>query len=242
MEETISLKDLFATLRKRLSLILMITFTAAAVSAIVSYFFITPTYQVSSQLLVNRSQVEENFNTNEVQTNIALINTYKELITKSIILDTVADELDGSYTATDLREMITVQGGTDNQILTVTVEDTDPDTAAAIANKVATVFEREVPNIMNIDNVKMIEPAVVLDTISPVNPKPMLNIAIALVVGLMAGVGLAFLLEYLDNTMKNEQDIEKELGIPVLGVITRFDLSELEVAATSSGRKARGEK
>ena len=39
----------------------------------------------------------------------------------------------------------------------------------------------------------------------------------------MAGVGLAFLLEYLDNTVKTEQDIEKILGLPVLGTIAVMD-------------------
>ena len=44
--------------------------------------------------------------------------------------------------------------------------------------------------------------------------------AIAFVVGLMVSVGIAFLLEYLDNTIKLEQDIEKLLGLPVLGAMS----------------------
>jgi capsular polysaccharide biosynthesis protein len=53
-----------------------------------------------------------------------------------------------------------------------------------------------------------------------VKPQPLLNVAIAIVVGLMVGVGLSFLLEYLDNTLKTEQDIENILELPVMGVIT----------------------
>lgn len=223
MEETISLKELFETLRKRLSLILVLTFTAALVSAIVSFFLITPVYQVSTQILVNRSTVGENFNTNEVQTNIQLINTYSGIITSPRILDIVSDEMDGKYTTTDLKDKVTVQSQDNSQILTVVVEDPDPKEAVAIANKVGNVFQKEVKKIMNVDNVNILTPAEVTDTISPVKPKPLLNIAIALVVGLMAGVGLAFLLEYLDNTLKTEQDVEKYLDLPVLGVITTFN-------------------
>ncbi|WP_033827553.1 YveK family protein [Bacillus andreraoultii] len=223
MEETISLKELFETLRKRLSLILVLTFTAALVSAIVSFFLITPVYQVSTQILVNRSTVGENFNTNEVQTNIQLINTYSGIITSPRILDIVSDEMDGKYTTADLKDKVTVQSQDNSQILTVVVEDPDPKEAVAIANKVGNVFQKEVKKIMNVDNVNILTPAEVTDTISPVKPKPLLNIAIALVVGLMAGVGLAFLLEYLDNTLKTEQDVEKYLDLPVLGVITTFN-------------------
>ena len=46
-----------------------------------------------------------------------------------------------------------------------------------------------------------------------------MNIAIAFLLGLMVSVGLVFLLEYLDNTYKNKEQLEKDLGIPVLGAI-----------------------
>ena len=74
------------------------------------------------------------------------------------------------------------------------------------------------------------------ETPVPVKPQPVLNIAIALVVGLMLGVGLAFLLEYLDNTIKSEQDIEKLLELPVLGVVTKMT-SDQEMKSTSAHRK-----
>src|SRR5699024_1667483 len=57
----------------------------------------------------------------------------------------------------------------------------------------------------------------------PVAPKPLLNIAIAIVLGGMVGVGIAFLLEYLDNTIRSDEDIEKQLGLPILGVISHME-------------------
>src|SRR5690606_36480564 len=110
-----------------------------------------------------------------------------------------------------------------SQVVKITVQDTDPKMAADIANTVAAVFENQIKTIMNVDNVNILSPAVVLENQSPVKPQPVLNMAIGLVVGLMIGVGLAFLLEYLDNTIKTEQDIEKLLELPVLGAITTID-------------------
>ena len=51
-----------------------------------------------------------------------------------------------------------------------------------------------------------------------------MNIAIAFLLGLMVSVGLVFLLEYLDNTYKNREQLEKELDIPVLGAIPDVDI------------------
>jgi len=93
MEETISLKELFQTLKKRLSLIIIITAIATATSGIVSYFLLTPIYQSSTQILVNQTKNEEQlYNYNEVQTNLQLINTYNVVIKSPAILDKVIEK------------------------------------------------------------------------------------------------------------------------------------------------------
>lgn len=231
MEETISLKELFETLKKRLMLIIMITITAVLVSGIVSYFFLTPIYQASTQILVNQTkndQAQALYNSNQVQTNLQLINTYNVIIKSPAILDKVADQLKLKLTAQQLNGKITVASEKNSQVVNVSVQDPDPNVAANIANKTAEVFKSEIAKIMNVDNVSILAQATVMDHQSPIKPKPVLNIAIALVVGLMAGVGLAFIMEYFDNTIKNEQDIEKILGLPILGVTANIDEAKME--------------
>jgi capsular polysaccharide biosynthesis protein len=110
----------------------------------------------------------------------------------------------------------------------VSVQDADANRAAKIANQTAEVFQSEISKIMKVDNVSILAKATVADNQAPIKPRKSLNVAIALVVGLMAGVGLAFLLEYFNNTIKNEQDIEKILGLPILGVIATIDDQKLE--------------
>ena len=56
----------------------------------------------------------------------------------------------------------------------------------------------------------------------------------------MLSVGIAFLLEYLDNTVKSEQDIEKLLGLPVLGAISEIDQNEERKANSIKGSHERG--
>lgn len=229
MEETISLKELLHTLRKRLRLILSITFIAILLSGIISYFFLTPIYQASTQLLVNQSKNEQTaFQYNEIQTNLQLINTYNVIIKSPAILDLVIKELNLDMTVDELNEKINVQNEKDSQVVNLSVQDSNPEQAAEIANKTADVFKAEIVKIMSVDNVSVLAKASVGENPSPIKPQPLLNIAIALVVGLMAGIGLAFLLEYFDTTVKNEQEIEKLIGLPVLGVIATMDESQLK--------------
>jgi capsular polysaccharide biosynthesis protein len=66
-----------------------------------------------------------------------------------------------------------------------------------------------------------VDPAVVPH--NPIKPRVKLNIAIGGVLGLFVGVGLAFLLEFVDNTIKTKEDVERVLGLPVIGQIPEFE-------------------
>lgn len=239
MEETISLKELFDTIKKRLTLIISITLIAMIVSGIVSYFIITPEYKSSTQILVNQAKADSSaaLNTGEVQANVQLISTYSVILKSAAILNIVKEELNLDMSVSTLNSKITVESAQGSQVMTVSVADSDPTVALQIANKTAEVFEKEIKNIMSIDNVTVLPLAEDQENQSPVSPNPPLNIAIAAVVGLMIGVGLAFLLEYLDNTVKTEQDIEKLLELPVLGAIITIDENvEAKMRGTQKGR------
>jgi capsular polysaccharide biosynthesis protein len=244
MEVTISLKELFLTLKKRLSLIIIIAAIATATSGIVSYFLLTPVYQTSTQILVNQSKSDQQvYNPGEVQTNLQLINTYNVIIKSPAILDKVIEQEKLDMSAGVLNELITVGSEQDSQVVNITVQNEDPQMAADIANAIAKTFQTEISNIMNVDNVTILTQAQIGENPSPIKPQPALNMAIALVVGLMAGLGIAFLLEYLDNTIKTEQDIENQLGLPVLGAITTIHMDgELnEQANKATMIRTRGE-
>lgn len=243
MEETISLKELFHIFKKRLAMILVIAFGVAMVSAIISFFIMTPIYESSTQILVNQKKQEgAAIQFNEVQTNIQLTNTYKVIIKSPVILDQVKEKLHLEETTQKLNKKIEVANEKDSQVVVVTVQDKNPKVARNIANTTAEVFQSEVAKIMSVDNVTVLSKAEVAEKQAPIKPRPVLNVAIAFVVGLMAAVGLAFLLEYLDNTVKKEEDVENLLGLPVLGIVARMDEETTNVKSHApSSRKVRGQ-
>ncbi|MBX0357734.1 YveK family protein [Halobacillus sp. Nhm2S1] len=230
MEETISLKEIFEVLKKRLWLIVSLAIVAAGISAAYTYFLVTPMYQSSSQFIVNESQDQQQnvpYDINDIRTNIELINTYNVIIQSPRILDEVSDQLNLDMTANEIANKLQVSNANESQVVNVSATDANPMRAADLANTTVKVFKEEIPVLMNVDNVNVLSEATVGLDPSPVSPNATLNIAIALVVGLMAGVGIAFLLEYLDNTIKDETDIEENLGLPVLGVVSTISAEDL---------------
>ncbi|MCH4826796.1 YveK family protein [Planococcus halocryophilus] len=239
MEETISLQDLFKTLKKRAGLIALMTILAITIAGVVSFLVLTPMYQTSTQILVNQEQSEAAQLTNQnIQTDLQLINTYSVIIKSPAILDEVANQLDLDMSVEQLNSKITVATAQNSQVVDITVQDENPALAVDIANTTAKVFESEIQNLMNVDNVSILSPAVLKENPSPFAPNPNLNMAIAAVIGMMLGVGIAFLLEYLDTTIKDQQDIEEILDIPLLGVISPIKEEAKLEQTTSSKRRA----
>ncbi|WP_081108867.1 YveK family protein [Peribacillus simplex] len=222
MEETISIKDIFKTLKKRWKLIMLLTLIAALISGTISYFVLTPVYQSSTQILVNQKQSENQLDSTQIRSNIDMINTYSVIIKSPAILEKVIDELELDQSVEQLSGKITINSQENSQVFSLTVQDSNPTKAVEIANTVSSTFQKEIKDIMNVDNVSILAKAEIKDNPAPVKPNPLLNNAIAVVVGLMAGIGLAFLLEYMDNTIKDEDDIEKLLELPILGSIQKI--------------------
>ena len=242
-EETISLRELFATIRKRMSLILVITVLATVVSGVVSYTMLKPVYQASTQILVSQAAAGSlrEIAGISLDNDSKYIETYNVILKSPYILDQVIEELKLDTTAQGLNGSVNVAQEGQSQVVKITVNQNDPAQAVTIANEIAKVFQREISKLMMIDNIHILSPAELPENPVPIKPQPILNMAIAFVVGLMLSVGIAFLLEYLDNTVKSEQDIEKLLGLPVLGAISEIDQNEERKANSIKGSHERGE-
>ncbi|MBP1934970.1 YveK family protein [Ammoniphilus resinae] len=240
-ETTIDLRELLEIIRKRIWIIALVTVLATVVSGIVSFFVLTPIYESSTQLLVNKSENKNDLmmpTANDIQTNLRLIDTYNVIIKSPRILEKAISNMGLDMTASQLGNKINVTAVRDSQVMSITVTDPDPLMAVKIANGIATTFQQEIKTIMSVDNVQILAEAKIAEKPSPVKPKPYLNMAIALVVGLMASVGIVFLLEYLDNTIKTEQDVEQILGLSVLGAIATIDYKSEDKLGTANAKSA----
>jgi len=218
----LEIKEYLLIIRKRIILIALITIISTLSATILSFYILDPVYKATTTLFAGRStsnSADENIQAlySDVLLGQQLVKDYREIAASRTVLEKVIKELNLNMKPEELSKMVSVSLKNDTRILMINIESKDPKFAAVIANKLSEVFIEAVQKIMKIENVQIVDKAVV--PTNPEKPKKLLNIAIAFVLGLMVSIGIAFFIEYLDNTIKTPDDVEKYLELPVLAVI-----------------------
>ncbi|RUL55165.1 YveK family protein [Lysinibacillus antri] len=238
MEESISLLNILKIIRKWMLLIISLVFVCSGISAIISYYVLPPIYEAETQILVNQKTNGQEYAWSQLETDLQLIDTYNVIIKSPVILNKVINKLNLKTTPESLSGQIYVLNEDNSKVVNIRVEDESPLQSVEIANMVAEVFKEEIPTLMNVDNISILSVAKLSENPSPVKPNKLLNVAIAAVIGLMLGIGLAFLFAFLDTTIKTEQDIEEILALPIMGIVSSISEKDLEVSLPS--RTTRG--
>jgi capsular polysaccharide biosynthesis protein len=209
---------------KRLVFILIFTLIVGSAVALLSWFAMQNVYQTSSTIIVssqkNKQDLSEITN-NDYTLNVNLVNSYQVLCKTDRVLSQVIKETGLPLTVDELRPKINVSSKTDTEIISIAVKDNNPEVAQRIANSLADVFQKEVVNIMKMDNVQIIDYASL--PIEPIAPNRVLNVLLATIAGFMVGVGISILLEYLDTTIKSTEQVEAIIEAPVLGWIPHIE-------------------
>ena len=236
MEEEISLVELFDIIKKHFRYIVLTTLATTVIAAIYTLFLVTPMHQSSTEMLVTQSSSENTMvSQSDITTSISLINTYEDIIRNNVILDPVIDDLDLDMTTGALRESITVQSQTNSQVFSIRAEHENPYQAAEIANTTADIFQDQIYDIMNVDNVTIISEAT--PNLSPASPNNLLNIIIGFLLGAMIGIGIIFIRELVDNTVKSKEQAEKITGWHNLGEVNYFSKEDLVVKTPLPNKK-----
>lgn len=217
-EQVISISEIFEALKKRWILIVSITLVATLISGILSFFVIKPTYEASTKVFVGKEESSlEGYNTNDIQMYQKLLQTYAETIKTNEVIQAAINNTNADLSIKDVKSSLTVTPINDTQILQIKYQNKSPEVAKSILENITNEFVILAKELVPNGNVRVIE-AVQLPE-DPVAPNKKMNIAIAFLLGLMVSVGLVFLIEYLDNTFKTKENLERELDIPVLGII-----------------------
>lgn len=218
------LRDILRVLRNGKWILIILPFVAMLTSGIFSFFIITPVYRSSTTLMVGKTYSGENgplLQYNDILTANQLVKTYSQIAKSRTVAEKVIELEKLDLTPGAFSGKIDVQPVRDTQLIQISIDDPNPNKAARLANVSGQVFIKKVVDVMKLDNVNIVDPAVPPQF--PEKPNKRMNIMIAGVVGLMAAVGLIFLMEFLDQTIKSSEDINRYLELPVLGVIPRID-------------------
>ena len=217
-EETIDLMELARLLWAHIVQIVAAAVAAALICLLVCMFVLTPKYQASINMIVNTRQegtaafTNDNFNSAK-----NLISTYAVIIKGNTVLNKVIDELDLDMTYAELYNMVTVADVDSTQIMKVTVTDTDAERAGEIVETIADI----VPDVL-VEKVEAGSCKTVSDVaINPnkVFPQTKKYVVLAGLLGAILVCGMLVLAHLLHDTVVDDEDIQKKLGLPVLGLI-----------------------
>ncbi|MED3960181.1 Wzz/FepE/Etk N-terminal domain-containing protein [Priestia aryabhattai] len=211
----INLKEYYEVIKKRIWLIIIVTiFTTLA-----GFFYshqnnTTVYYQASTRVVVD-------VDTQKMSTLLVMVKDPIVMgkVTKQLNLEQPAEATAGQVQAASLNE---------SQIISLSATSTDPITAVKIANTTAEVFKEEVGNILNIKGVQLLSPA---KNSSPIDGNQNRTIMLALIAGIVIGLGLTFLLDSLDGRVKKDSEVEQLLGVPVIGTISNMNKQKFKSSA-----------
>lgn len=233
-EENINISEIIDSLRKRWKMIVLITILFTLASGLISFFVIKPEYKATTKLFIGKQESNnQDYNSNDVMMYQKLLSTYAEVIKTDDLISKALTKSHIDRQAISVLGKLVVTPRADTQILEISYEDTDPYTAKNVVTSVTDEFIKYSKTLIKNGNVQIIQKAQVPE--APVSPNKKLNIAIAFIVGLMVSIGLALILEFMDNTFKTKEELEKTIGLPVIGVIP--ELSEKDIKRSSKKRR-----
>lgn len=230
MEQEMDLIQFFEVIKRRWAIVLVLPLIAALASGIISFYVLKPIYQSSTTLIVGKKASDNGLPAGQlIDYNVLLANqqlakTYGMIAKSRTVEENVIQELKLPFKPEELDQMVSVNPVKDTEVLEIKVQDQNPYLAAQIANTMAQKFSSSVIEIKKVDSVSIVDKAVPPD--QPIKPKKVINVFIAFLGGIITAVGLSFLLEYLDNSIKTTQDVEEVLGLPVMGVIPHCKINK----------------
>jgi capsular polysaccharide biosynthesis protein len=224
----IDLREHFKIIKKRLWIIVLLTIITTSIGYIKNTYFSTPLYQTSTRMIINADSTS--------------LSTLFVLMRDTTILEKVSESIGGNRSPEGLAQQISVGSVNDSQIVFINVVDSDPTVAAEIANTTAKVFKNEIGNIIgfNGSDIKLLTEAKINPY--PINSNSNRTIIIAFMMGVILGIGMIYLLDSLDNSVRSKEEIEAILGSPVLGNVSKINKKSLkEIEKKQRNLEARGE-
>lgn len=222
-KQTINISEIFEMIKKRWIFIVVITLLSIVTTGILNFYVIEPKYETSSKVFIGKEENnEDGYNSSDIQMYQKLLKTYSEAIQTTDLVERAIENSKYNLNTEDILDSLTVLALADTQILEISYESKNPkeaeDTLSRIVLEFINTSKELVPNgsVTIIQKVRLPE--------APVSPNKVLNIAISLVLGMMASIGIVILMEYMNNTFKNKDQVEKELNVPVVGIIPQEEI------------------
>ena len=187
-----------------------------AISFVISTFLMTPMYESTSELYVLTKSTSIT-SLADIQTGTSLTNDYMVVVKGRPVLEQVIKNLNLEESYKQLSRHMTLENPTNSRILQITVQDPDAKRAKLIADEIATVSSAFISEKMDQDPPTIIQNGYADG--QPVTPNIPNNVILGVLLGAVAAMGIIIVSYLLNDTIMSTEDIEKKLGLNVLGTL-----------------------
>lgn len=210
-----TLLELLGLLRKRFALVVALPLVCALVTGAYCFLMMSNVYTATASMYVlaqnESSQDSANLST-DLNASQMISNDVATLLTSDRVLDETAqdvglEDLDAYETS--------VTSETTSRVIQLSVTGPDAQTAADIANGMVDNVSAIAREVMSIESVNLIDAATA--PASPSGPNRPLYVVVAAMAGFFLAVAIVVVADMLNTKVRNQEEVEELLGIPVIG-------------------------
>ena len=218
-EIEIDLKQIFGLLLSKALYIGIISVVCAILAFSYFQFMATEKYTSTTQIFV-MDKSSDKVTSSDINMFSALSNDYLQLVQTRPVMEKVIAELGLDMSVDTLKGKVAATKQGDSRIISISVVDTSPVVAKRIADAVAKAAADQIYTVMEAELVNIVQPGNVPE--SPSSPAVMRNTLIAVILAVFVCCAVIIIRFIMDDTVKTAEDVEKYLGISVIGTIPLF--------------------
>ncbi|WP_173915244.1 YveK family protein [Halobacillus sp. Marseille-Q1614] len=209
------IKTIFRILKRRMAVILITTICISLISGAAVFYFLKPTYEATEYILVGNLGNDEEVYI-DPQTINRLVASTVDFITSPIVLESVQAKMNLSQE--ELEEKITIKNKENSQIISIVIRDADPNQSMELAHLLAAASVEEMKGSLEMEHITLLSKNEGTNKVEEVG-NPVVNVLIGTMAGLFCGIAMAMVREHWDDSVQSLDQIEQELGLPVLGEV-----------------------
>lgn len=240
VKNEISVSDILHALLSHIVFILICALICGMIAFGYTKGFVNPLYKATIKLYAvsNINQDATQISVNEQNASAQLANTYALILKSDTVMQTVADklkEMGYNYGSGALNGMVAT-AKTETQVFTVTVTAPSNTAARDIANTIYDYAPAKIVELVGSGEVRGIDRAKLPG--APSSPNISSNTVVGVVIGLLLACAIVIIRTLTDTTIWTEEDIAKQIDVPILGTVPQLSGAEKEAAQKSASKAA----
>lgn len=225
MDFDIDLLEIFNLLKRKIAVIIVATLIGGILGFVTNKFFITPMYESSVNMIVNtRKDNNANVTNDNITSAQKMVSTYAIIIKSNTVLNRVIENLRLDTTYNELNSRVKVSSIDNTQVMKISIQDEDPIVASNIIKQISTIAPKIIVESVEAGSCKVISE--IETTEKPVSPNVLKNTVLIAFLFMAGSMAVIIIKELMSNYIEDDDDVQKKLGLPVLGVIPEISEEE----------------